>query len=111
MEYSITQMDAKSLSVASNSQFHKLNDKWTLWAHLPHDIDWTVKSYKKILTFDSVESAITLCETIPEKMINNCMLFLMRDGILPMWEDNKNKNGGCFSYKVNNKNVEFEIKS
>jgi hypothetical protein len=33
------------------------------------------------------------------------MLFLMRDGILPMWEDNKNKNGGCFSYKVNNKNV------
>jgi len=105
MDNSITQMDAKTLSVAPSSQFHKLNDKWTLWAHLPHDIDWTVKSYKKIYTFDSVESTITLCETIPEKMINNCMLFLMRDGILPMWEDNKNKNGGCFSYKVNNKNV------
>jgi hypothetical protein len=29
----------------------------------------------------------------------------MRDGIKPMWEDPKNKKGGCFSYKINNKNV------
>ena len=29
----------------------------------------------------------------------------MRDGILPTWEDSKNRNGGCFSYKVSNKNV------
>jgi hypothetical protein len=33
------------------------------------------------------------------------MLFLMRKGILPMWEDPKNCKGGCFSYKVSNKNV------
>ena len=30
------------------------------------------------------------------------MLFLMRDGIQPIWEDEKNRNGGCFSYKINN---------
>ena len=84
---------------------HKLHDEWTMWAHLPHDTDWTVKSYKKILTFNSVEATIALCETIPEKMVNNCMLFLMRKGIVPMWEDTKNKNGGCFSYKVSNKCV------
>ncbi len=84
---------------------HKLQDDWTLWAHLPHDTDWTAKSYKKILTFNSVEAIIALCETIPEKMVNNCMLFLMRKGIVPMWEDTKNKNGGCFSYKVSNKCV------
>lgn len=84
---------------------HKLSDEWTLWAHLPHDIDWTAKSYKKIITFNSVEAIIALCETIPEKMVNNCMLFLMRKGIVPMWEDTKNKNGGCFSYKVSNKCV------
>lgn len=84
---------------------HQLPDEWTMWAHLPHDTDWTVKSYKKILTFNSVEATIALCETIPEKMVNNCMLFLMRKGIVPMWEDTKNKNGGCFSYKVSNKCV------
>jgi hypothetical protein len=33
------------------------------------------------------------------------MLFIMREGILPMWEDPKNRNGGCFSYKVLNKSV------
>lgn len=84
---------------------HKLNHKWTLWAHLPHDTDWSVKSYKKIFTFESVESAILLCETLPDKMIRNCMLFLMRDGIKPMWEDPSNKNGGCFSYKIPNKMI------
>jgi hypothetical protein len=29
----------------------------------------------------------------------------MREGIKPIWEDVKNRNGGCFSYKVINKNV------
>ena len=84
---------------------HLLYDKWTLWAHLPHDTDWSVKSYKEIDTVDSVEAAITLCETIPDKMIKNCMLFFMRKGIQPIWEDPKNQRGGCFSYKVSNKIV------
>ena len=88
-----------------DATFHKLYDSWTLWAHLPHDIDWTVQSYKELFTFSSVEETIAVCETLPEKMINNCMLFLMRKGILPMWEDPKNRKGGCFSYKVPNKMV------
>ena len=33
------------------------------------------------------------------------MLFLMKDGIYPTWEDPKNKDGGCFSYKISNKIV------
>jgi hypothetical protein len=33
------------------------------------------------------------------------MLFFMRDGIKPTWEDPKNRNGGCFSYKISEKNV------
>ena len=89
----------------SEITIHKLHDKWTLWAHLPHDTDWTVKSYKKIMTFSTVEEALVLYETPPEKMIKNCMLFLMRDGIQPTWEDVKNRDGGCFSYKVGNKNI------
>jgi len=68
----------------------KLYDKWTLWAHLPHDTNWTFESYIPILTFDSVHAIIMLLETIPEEMITNCMLFIMRDGIKPMWEDPKN---------------------
>jgi hypothetical protein len=33
------------------------------------------------------------------------MLFMMKEGVKPTWEDPKNRNGGCFSYKVSNKNV------
>ena len=89
----------------SLSKTNKLNDSWTLWAHLPHDIDWSIKSYKPIMSFASAEEAVALCETLPNKMIKNCMLFLMRNGIQPVWEDERNRKGGCFSYKVNNKSV------
>ena len=37
-----------------SSTNHNLYDKWTLWAHLPHDTDWTLKSYKEIFEFNLV---------------------------------------------------------
>jgi len=54
---------------------------------------------------DSVEKLITLNETIPEDIVKYSMLFLMKQGITPLWEDSKNITGGNFSYKVINKNV------
>jgi hypothetical protein len=33
------------------------------------------------------------------------MLFFMRQGISPIWEDPQNVKGGCYSYKVSNKHV------
>lgn len=94
-----------TISNTMKSEHHKLGDSWTLRAHLPHDTDWTPKSYKNIFTMSSVEEAITITETLPEILVKNCMLFIMREGIKPIWEDVKNRNGGCFSYKVINKNV------
>jgi len=91
-----------------SSEPHKLRYKWNLWAHLPQDPDWTVKSYKKIYQFKTVEETIAITESLPADLVKNCMLFVMKDGITPMWEDSKNRNGGCFSYKVSNKNV-FEV--
>ena len=84
---------------------HPLECRWTLWAHLPHDTDWSVKSYKRIHTFGTAEEAIGLCEALPDKMVRNCMLFLMREGVHPTWEDPKNRGGGCFSYKVPNRAI------
>tara|TARA_Y100000741_G_scaffold344490_1_gene309113 strand:+ start:90 stop:614 length:525 start_codon:yes stop_codon:yes gene_type:complete len=84
---------------------NKLNSAWTMWAHLPHDTDWSISSYKKIMTFNTIEEILSLLEIIPEKMVKNCMLFIMRDETKPTWEDPINRNGGCFSYKIFNKNV------
>ena len=82
-----------------------LSDKWVLWAHLPHDTDWTLSSYQRIMELSTVEEVLSLYSAIPEKLVKNCMLFLMRKHINPIWEDPANRDGGCFSFKVLNKNV------
>jgi translation initiation factor 4E len=89
-----------------DTSFHNLMNHWTLWAHLPHNTDWSIKSYIPISTFTTVEEAIAVTETLPSILIENCMLFIMKDGIKPIWEDIKNRNGGSFSYKIVNKNVQ-----
>ena len=94
-----------SISRSEESAFHTLSDKWTLWAHLPHNTDWSLKSYIPISTFSSVEETLAVTETLPTVLVENCMLFLMRHDVKPIWEDPKNRNGGCFSYKVPNKSV------
>ena len=98
-------MDASQSIQEKEMPAHMLYDKWVLWAHLPHDTDWSIKSYKQIMNINTVEKMVTLYSILPEKMVKNCMLFLMRDGITPTWEDPKNRLGGCFSYKISNKNV------
>ena len=92
-------------SNVNDTLHHKLNNEWTLWAHLPHDTDWTTQSYKNVFTMTTVEETIALSESLPEVLVINCMLFIMKKGISPVWEDPANRQGGCFSYKIANKSV------
>ena len=89
----------------SQMQTNKLNGAWTFWSHLPHDTNWSVDSYKEIYNMEYVEEALALVEGLSPRLVKNCMLFLMRKGIRPTWEDPSNANGGSFSYKVSNKSV------
>ena len=102
-----SQMDTAS-TLEPTTEFHKLNNKWNLWAHLPQDSDWSAASYKKVYQFNSIEETIAITKSLPEGLVKNCMFFIMKDNITPMWEDPQNRNGGCFSYKVSNKNV-YEV--
>jgi len=104
----VTSQTTMATETYNSSEYHALASKWTMWAHLPHDTDWSINSYKKIYTMETVEQAIALTETLPDVLVKNCMLFLMRDGIKPIWEDPKNRAGGCFSYKISNKSV-YEV--
>jgi hypothetical protein len=85
---------------------HNLIDKWNLYYHLPYDKTWDLNSYKTIMTeIDTAEKLIGINEIIPEDVVKSCMLFVMKKGILPLWEDPQNKNGGAFSFKVANPHV------
>lgn len=97
-------MDSSQIAQLGKKK-HQLYDKWVLWAHLPHNTDWSLKSYIKIHEVNKVEDTIALANSLPDQMIKNCMLFFMRKGILPMWEDPKNYDGGCFSFKISNKDI------
>jgi hypothetical protein len=93
-------------TVSIQSPKYQLNDKWNLYYHLPDDKDWDIKSYTIILgDIHSADEVIGINENLPDSVIKYCMLFLMRSNIKPMWEDPKNRSGGCFSYRIINKAV------
>lgn len=85
---------------------HPLLGKWNMYYHLPHDKSWDLGSYKSVQHgLSSVEDILAMNRSMSDQVIKYCMLFVMRDGITPMWEDPKNRKGGCFSYKIINKQV------
>jgi hypothetical protein len=89
---------------------HNLNRKWILWSHLPQNPDWTLKSYSQICSLNTLEDVVAVLNIIPDTLLTSCMLFVMREGITPMWEDVKNRDGGCFKYRIINKHVPQTLK-
>ena len=84
----------------NEKQLNYLNNKWTLWFHNPETDDWSIKSYIKIYTFNTIEQFWALFNKIPVLHLSTGMYFLMKDEVQPLWEDKHNINGGCWSYKV-----------
>jgi hypothetical protein len=105
MNIQSNKMNTITASTNTSSPLHPVKCGWMLWAHLPQDSDWSLNSYKRVSRFTSIEETVAITETLPEPLVKNCMLFVMRDGIAPMWEDPRNRDGGNFSYKISNKIV------
>jgi len=90
-----------------------LNDVWSLYFHDPYDMNWETNSYKFITTISSIEDFINVFKSFND-LWSRGMFFIMREHITPRWEDDNNKNGGCFSLKINKEDVLdklFEITS
>ena len=85
--------------------FHAIEPRWTLWGHLPNNPDWSLPSYVRVMDICHAEGLVQLLRALPAPMLTSCMFFVMQEGVNPVWEDPKNKQGGCFSYKVGNKLV------
>jgi translation initiation factor 4E len=80
-----------------------LENNWTLWFHNINNNDWSINSYDKVFRFNNIEDFITLF-----RKINNFsagMFFLMKEDIEPIWENEHNKKGGYWSFKVLKKNI------
>lgn len=75
-----------------------LNDTWKLWFHDPNNEAWDEKSYIELATISTVEDVAQVGNAFRD-LWSKGMFFLMREHIKPVWEDEHNANGGCFSYK------------
>jgi hypothetical protein len=77
-----------------------LSECWTMYFHDPDDNQWSPSSYKII---GHISTAQDWCYTDISftNLWQKGMFFIMREHIQPLWEDPLNKDGGCFSYKVN----------
>lgn len=88
-------------------QHSPLLHSWNIYYHLPAEDTWKIlSSYKEICTnIKTIGQMISINESMTDKILLNYMLFVMKTGITPMWEDPKNCNGGSFCFKVLNKHV------
>jgi len=78
----------------------KLENKWILWYH-PNKDNWKLNSYKILYEIETIGDFWRLNNNWNVlKNINNKHLFLMKEHVTPLWEDENNINGGCWSFKI-----------
>ena len=80
-----------------------LNNNWNLYYHLINNNNWDINSYEKLCCFTTLNQIIENYKYIDDEICKKTMLFLMREDINPIWEDNNNINGACYSFKISNK--------
>ncbi len=81
------------------------NGSWTLYFHDPEDSSWTPDSYKKVGTFSTFPDLWAVFERIGEKKLLNGMFFMMKDPVLPLWENRANIRGGSYCIKIPEKST------
>lgn len=87
---------------------HKLHTDWIIWYHDPSDKNWTKESYKSVLELNTIEDFIAIDNSWSQclPLVTEGMYFIMRKikdrVIYPLWEDEMNRRGGYWSFKINN---------
>lgn len=79
--------------------------KWVLWYHHEKD-NWNASGFKqlcKITTSQELWKFYNNWSIIGG--ITNKHIFLMRENVVPVWEDPSNINGGCWSFKIIEENA------
>lgn len=76
-----------------------------LWFHGVNNTKWDITSYKKILSIKNVVELTTTLKNIDYKIFPNAMFFLMLNNVKPIWEDPINKDGGTWSFKIEDNKI------
>ena len=84
----------------------KFKNEWNVWYHHEKD-NWKLSGYRNIYKIKTISDFWKLFNNWRKLGgINSRHFFIMKNDITPMWEDDNNKEGGCWSYKINDYLVE-----
>ena len=84
---------------------YPLDNEWDLWYHSIKDNNWDIKSYQKIYHINNLFDYKYIEDIFQKNHYYNGMFFLMKNNILPIWEDPKNRLGGYISFKIYSNNL------
>jgi hypothetical protein len=77
-----------------------LKYKWNLWVHNSRDRNWSIDSYKKIFSLETIENLFQMVKNFEKLGLRHQHFFIMKDGILPTWEDENNRHGSTCSFRT-----------
>ena len=81
-----------------------LNSTWKVWIHENDNPNWDIGSYINIYTMDTIDKMWRFLNTFDALNKTQQQYYIMREGIMPIWEDNNNKHGGICSIMIDNVN-------
>jgi len=73
---------------------------WCLYYHNPVDTKWTPDSYVNLGTVRTWGDFFAIMNELQDVSIQHGMLFWMREGIPPLYENHANIKGGCYSLRI-----------
>ncbi len=73
---------------------------WCLYYHNPADTKWTPESYQNVVTIRTWSEFFAVMRDLQDVSIQQGMLFWMREGVPPLYENHANIKGGCYSLRV-----------
>jgi len=78
-----------------------LKERWTLWFHKVNDNNWKIESYSKVFEITTYYELLFIIKELEN--ITSGMFFLMKNDIIPIFEDESNSHGGYWSLRITKK--------
>ena len=78
-----------------------LYDNWNVWIY-ENSNDWSKNNLKVIFNIKTIQDFILFDNNLKNNKQNllNKHIFIMKNDIVPLWEEKENKNGGCWTFKI-----------
>jgi len=83
---------------------------WVIWYHKQEEPSWERDSFMEIYRMSTVMEYVMFRNSfafLPQFL--NGFYFFMKDDVFPVWEDPRNRLGGCYNIKIAKENIDATV--